>query len=107
MMLILIRGLRLGCSTIICVGLDLDFINKQSHASGTGDDAITEVGNQREVENIDGTIIYTSKTLDSFRHWIERRIRKETGITFINTSKGANIQGMKNKEIRGIIHSLP
>ena len=44
-------------------------------------------------------IIYTSKNLDNYRKWIERRINRmtddEKSIELVNESKGAYINGMK------------
>lgn len=99
-------GIRLGCSAIICVGLDLAFVNNQTHASNTGGKFIEDAEDLRKVEGVDGGIVYTSKSLDSFRHWIERRIREEKNVRFINTSKGANIQGMENLMLTKIIKPI-
>lgn len=96
-------GIRLKCSSIICVGLDLAFVDNQTHASDTGGDSITKTEKLRKVQGVDGKAVYTSKSLDSFRHWIERRISNENGIKFINVSKGANIRGMENKNLKDII----
>ena len=43
--------------------------------------------------------MYTSKTLDMYRSWIEKRIASEKDTEFINTSKGAKIAGMKEKSL--------
>lgn len=40
-----------------------------------------------------GTEIYTSKNLDIYRKWIERRIENVTGTVIYNTGNGAMIKG--------------
>ena len=57
----------------------------------------------RKVESVLGGMVYTSKTLDIYRRWIERRIENVNDIEFINASGGARISGMKEKSLKQII----
>ena len=61
---------------------------------------MAEHGSLRKVEGITSEYVYTSKTLDIYRQWIETRINGEKGTEFINVSKGARIHGMKEKNLR-------
>ena len=90
-------GIRMGCKKIICVGLDLGYPGERSHASGVGH-KIIDTGNMRQVEGVCGETVATSKTLDLYRRWIERRIAGEKKVEFVNSSKGARIHGMKEAE---------
>lgn len=91
--------IRLGCSKIICLGLDLAYINNKSHAQGTGGRDAVDSREFRTVMDVNGNPISTRKNLDIYRKWIERRIEKEHDIEFINASGGAFINGMKNQRI--------
>ena len=89
--------LRFGCKKIVCMGLDLGFTDKRRHAgSKTG---INTDYSLRKVKSVNGDYIYTSKNLDSYRLWIERRLGKRTleemKVEIVNMSKGAYIKGMK------------
>lgn len=92
-------GIRMGVERIVCLGLDMGYIDERSHAFGIGA-SVTGHGNLRKVEGIVSKYIYTSKTLDIYRRWIEKRIQGEKGTEFINVSKGARIYGMKEKELK-------
>lgn len=92
-------GIRMGAERIVCLGLDMGYIDERSHAFGIGA-SVSGYENLRKVEGINSKYIYTSKTLDIYRRWIEKRIMGEKGTEFINVSKGARIQGMKERELK-------
>ncbi|MCI8564650.1 MAG: motility associated factor glycosyltransferase family protein [Lachnospiraceae bacterium] len=92
-------GIRLECSRIICVGLDMGYLDKRSHAFGIGA-SVADNKNLRKTEGISSDYIYTSKTLDIYRKWIERRINGVKHVEFINASKGARIHGMEEKDLK-------
>lgn len=92
-------GIRLKASRIVCLGLDMGYIDDRSHAFGIGA-SVAEHGSLRKVEGITSEYVYTSKTLDIYRQWIEKRINGEKGTEFINVSKGARIHGMKERNLR-------
>lgn len=93
-------GLRFKCSKIVCMGLDLAYVDNKRHA---GEAAISGVENEtlRELTSIEGKTIYTSTNLDNYRLWIERRIANRTAdemkVELINVSRGAKIEGMVNE----------
>lgn len=85
-------ALRFGASKIIFVGVDLAYTGGYSHASGEG----RKVGNidgLRQVRSNTGGMVYTSKNLDIYRKWIERRIEGVMDTKFYNTGEGAVIKG--------------
>lgn len=47
----------------------------------------------RKVKSCKGGIVYTSKNLDIYRKWIERRISNEQDLVVYNTGAGADIKG--------------
>ena len=52
--------------------------------------AQTDLG---KVKSCKGGIVYTSKNLDIYRKWIERRISNEQDLVVYNTGAGADIKG--------------
>lgn len=85
-------AIQFGAEKIILVGLDMAYTGNSSHAGGVGRE-ITDVSGLREVESIDGMKVYTSRNLDIYRKWIERRISDEKEIPIYNTGHGARIHG--------------
>lgn len=90
-------AIRLGDKTIYCFGLDLAYTGNKTHAEGTLGYRTINDYKLRKVKSVDGGFVYTTKNLDSYRHWIERRIVNEKMLDFWNISRGAYINGMKNK----------
>lgn len=85
-------ALKFGAENIIFVGVDLAYTDGNSHAKGVGR-KITSREGLRKVKSCMGTEIYTSKNLDIYRKWIERRIENVTGTAIYNTGNGAMIKG--------------
>lgn len=89
-------GISLECSRIIFLGLDLAFTDNFVHATGTSRRELAHTDDLRQVKDIKGKQIYTSRSLDMYRQWIENRIRGVDTIEFIDaTEGGARIDGMK------------
>lgn len=93
--------LRFGCKKIVCMGLDLGFTDKRRHAGSQ--DSINTDYSLRKVKSVDGDYIYTSKNLDNYRLWIERRLDRRTDeemkTEIFNMSQGAYINGMIHSPI--------
>ncbi|QHQ60702.1 DUF115 domain-containing protein [Anaerocolumna sedimenticola] len=88
-------GINLGCKRIIFLGLDLAYTNNFVHASNTSRRNLASTEGLRQVEDIEGNLIYTSRSLDMYREWIEKRIAGVKGVEFIDaTEGGARIRGM-------------
>ena len=87
--------IQFGCQQIICVGLDMGY-------PGVGN-KVFDKKNLRKVEGVQEEYIYTSKTLDIYRRWIENRIKGVKATELINVSNGARIHGMKEKALRQFI----
>lgn len=89
--------LRFGCKKIVCMGLDLGFTDKRRHAGSQ--DGINTDYSLRRVKSVNGDYIYTSKNLDNYRLWIERRLdrrtQEENDVEIVNVSNGAYIRGME------------
>ena len=92
--------IRFLCRRVVCLGLDLAYVNNKRHA---GEQRISEdiTGNLRLVKAVDGAQVYTSVNLDNYRLWIERRLKRCNGqeleVELINASDGAFIDGMRNE----------
>ena len=85
-------ALQFKAEKVIFVGVDLAYTGGNSHAEGVGR-RITDTGSLRKVISCSGEEIYTSKNLDIYRKWIERRIANLTGTVIYNTGNGARIAG--------------
>lgn len=93
-------GLRLSCRRVIFIGLDLSFPNDLAHAEGTSRRKVSEMQGLREVQDINGNMVKTNKSMDMYREWFEKRLRERTkeerNTEVIDaTEGGALINGMK------------
>ena len=89
-------GISWGCRRIIFLGLDLAYTDNLRHASETSLRQLENNKDYKEIPDVYGNPVRTSSALDMYRIWIEKRIRKERGIEFIDaTEGGARIEGMK------------
>lgn len=91
-------ALQAHCKRLICVGLDLAFTGGFDHASDTAQmKAVDDTSVvYRKVKAIAGGYVNTSKGLDVFRLWIEKRIEGIKDIEIIDaTEGGALIKGTK------------
>lgn len=88
-------ALKMGADPVVFVGQDLAYIEGRSHARGTIHERSPfpiHIGIQ--VEGNAGEEVVTSTSWNICRRWLERRIARESGRTFINTSlRGARING--------------
>lgn len=85
-------ALQFHADKIIFVGVDLAYTDGNSHAAGVGR-KITDTKGLRKVVSCAGGEVFTSKNLDYYRKWIERRISNVTETVIYNTGKGAEIAG--------------
>jgi hypothetical protein len=93
-------GISFGCKRIIFLGLDLAYTDNYVHASNTSQRILNSTEDLRQVVDINGKLIYTSKSLDIYRQWIENRIRNVKKIEFVDaTEGGARIAGMKIRKL--------
>ncbi len=97
-------GIQFNCRRIIFLGLDLAYTNSYVHAVGTSRRELTGTDDLRQIEDIHGNLIYTSRSLDMYRQWIENRIKGIKDIEFIDaTEGGARIKGIKISKLSDII----
>ena len=89
-------ALQFKAEKVIFVGVDLAYTGGNSHAEGVGR-RITDIGSLRKVISCSGEEIYTSKNLDIYRKWIERRISNLTGTDIYNKGNGARIEGATSR----------
>lgn len=93
-------GLRFSCRRIIFLGLDLSFPDGLAHAEGSSRRKAAETQGLREVQDVNGRMVKTNKSMDMYREWMERRLRERTEkerITEVidSTEGGALINGME------------
>ncbi len=94
-------GITLQCRRIIFLGLDLSYPANLAHAEGTSRRELADVSGLRQVEDIEGAMVYTNKGMDMYRKWMERRIVGVDKPEILDaTEGGARIKGMKNVALR-------
>ena len=85
-------ALKFSAKQIIFVGVDLAYTGGISHAKGEGRQ-IKDFNGLRKVASCNGGEVFTSKNLDIYRKWIQRRIVNEKETTIYNTGECAFIEG--------------
>lgn len=97
-------AIRMGCNPIIFVGQDLAFTENKTHSKDTFAKNVIESNSLREVEDVYGNTIRTSKNLYIYLRWIQNRILEEKDIEFIDvTEGGAKIKGTKVMKLSEVI----
>lgn len=85
-------ALKFSAKQIIFVGVDLAYTGGISHVKGEGRQ-IKDFNGLRKVASCNGGEVFTSKNLDIYRKWIQRRIVNEKETTIYNTGECAFIEG--------------
>lgn len=100
-------AIKMGCDPIIFVGQDLAFTGYKTHSKDTFTKDVINSNNLRDIEDIKGDIIQTSKNLYIYLRWIQNRIAKESHIEFIDaTEGGARIKGTKVMKLGEVINII-
>lgn len=90
-------AIQFKASRIVFVGLDLAFTGNQMHVSGGGEQGgFAGLESMIEIPAIGGGVVYTSRSFDVYRRWMEKRV-KEADVTmpvYDATEGGAVKQGM-------------
>ncbi|MFA7689035.1 MAG: 6-hydroxymethylpterin diphosphokinase MptE-like protein [Bacilli bacterium] len=96
-------GIKMGCNPIVFVGQDLGFTDNRSHSGMARSRNIVQSGGLRDIEDIYGNTIQTSKNLYIYLRWIQNRIAEEKDIEFIDaTEGGARIRGTKVMKLKDV-----
>lgn len=99
-------AIRMGCNPIIFVGQDLAFTDKKTHSKETFAKNIIDTSSLRNVEDVSGDIIQTSRNLYIYLRWIQNRIANEKNIEFIDaTEGGARISGTKVMTLSDVVNN--
>lgn len=104
-------AVKCGAKNIILLGQDLAFLEDKSHMESFEKtygfkDNYANRNKVRTVKSIDGSRINTAQGYIRFKFKIERLIRKNTHIKFINCSKGAFIEGAEHIEFEKLLAKL-
>lgn len=96
-------GIKMGCNPIVFVGQDLAFTDNKSHSEKARSRKIVYSSGLRDVEDVYGNTIQTSKNLYIYLRWIQNRIAEEKNIEFIDaTEGGARIKGTKVMKLKDV-----
>lgn len=99
---------KCGAEKIILLGQDLSFIGNKSHTEifektyGFKDDYASR-NKVRTIKGVDGNRVNTAQGYIRFKFKIERLIRQNTHVKFINCSKGAYIDGAEHMSLSDFI----
>ncbi|WP_419663672.1 motility associated factor glycosyltransferase family protein [Desulfosarcina variabilis] len=104
MHLAVLLAIAMGADPIILVGVDLAYLNGQSHAQGSVYSHIPENENLIPVKAVDGSIVYAPTQLVTDRLILEQIIAQHQ-VRIINVSTGgAMVHGAEVKDLRQVIH---
>ncbi len=94
-------AIYLGVKKIYLAGVDMAFPGGVTHADGTMDQSRKDLSKLTPVVGVGGQTVYTDEAFAIYKEWIERRIRENPQITYINLSTvGARIEGTIEEKIR-------
>lgn len=97
--------IQMGVERVVFLGLDLAFTGGKSHHGLQGADM--KAKSDLTVEDIYGNPVVTSKNLNTYRQWIEKRIAREKQISFIDaTEGGARVAGTKVDTLDNLLPQL-
>lgn len=97
--------IQMGVERVVFLGLDLAFTGGKSHHGLQGADM--KAKSDLTVEDIYGNPVVTSKNLNTYRQWIEKRIAREKQISFIDaTEGGARVTGTKVDTLDNLLTQL-
>lgn len=89
-------AVRLGGKVVYLVGLDLAFPGGKDYAGNMPHGKVNKKGGTIQVKSVDGGMVETARTFNTFIGIIADNIAKHPDITFYNMSKhGAYIEGAK------------
>lgn len=94
-------AIKAGGKKIILCGQDMAFVDNKFHARD--DENIKENNFYQKVLGVDGTYLNTTSGMLEFKKGIEKLIGKNKDIKFINSSKGARIEGTIEMELKDLI----
>lgn len=103
-------ALIMGCNPIIFIGQDFAYTNDEGHAVVAGSpwhsNKLENYTDKKDflVEDIYGNNVRTSEVLNIYRLQMEKIIKENERVTFINaTEGGANIKGTEVKKLRDVL----
>lgn len=97
-------SIRLKARRIILLGADMAITNNLTHTTGTVSRMNIDKDGLFPVKSVGGGTVYTTRILDMYKEWIERRIAKEPNAEVIDaTEGGALIKGTKICPLEKII----
>ena len=100
-------AIKMKSNPIVFVGQDLAYTENKTHSKETFSKNTVDSNSLREVQDINGNIVKTSKNLYIYLRWIQNRIEKEENIDFIDaTEGGARIKGTKVMKLSQIIEKI-
>ncbi len=104
-------AVKCGAKKIIFLGQDLAYIDNRSHTKtfettyGIKDDDANK-NKVRTIKGVDGKKVKTAQGYIRFKFKIERLIRMNSHVKFINCSKGAFIEGAEHMEFKELLDKL-
>ncbi|WP_315122259.1 6-hydroxymethylpterin diphosphokinase MptE-like protein [uncultured Clostridium sp.] len=94
-------AIKAGGKKIILSGQDMAFVNNKFHAGDK--DNIKENNSYQKVLGVDGTYLNTTSGMLEFKKGIERLIENNKNVEFINSSRGAKIEGTLEDDLKSVL----
>lgn len=88
--------IRLGCASIVFVGLDLAYTDNKAHADGTAAVGIDGVDEMQQVPAVGGGTVAVSRLFQMYNRWIAKRVAEPdvTMPVYDATEGGAIVPGL-------------
>ncbi|WP_270562945.1 motility associated factor glycosyltransferase family protein [Clostridium beijerinckii] len=97
-------AVKSGADKIILAGQDLAFINNKFHAGDEIEDSLYNKSNVK-VLGVNGKMLETTSGMLEFKRNIEKVIKDNPQITFVNCSQGAKIEGAVEADLSQFYHN--
>lgn len=98
-------AIQFNAKSVYLVGVDLAYPNGVSHAEGTMDRCVKDVGRMQPVMGVNGQTVYSTEVFNVYRETIEKKIANTPHIVYYNMSRiGSRIVG--TQEITEWKHSI-
>lgn len=100
-------AIHFGGNPIIFIGQDLAYTDNASHCENAMGAAQIDTSGFKQVKDAEGNYVPTTDSLLSYKYWIEKKIRMNKQIRFINaTEGGAFIEGCEYKKLADVLKEL-
>ncbi len=97
--------IRLGCASIVLIGLDLAYTDNKAHADGTAGTGVDGTEHMQQVPAIGGGTVIASRLFQMYNRWIAKRVEASdvTMPVYDATEGGAIVPGLSVTTLQEVI----